>query len=454
MLEFIKRARILFVASILAIAAFTYFVIYKLIQTRLEYSVLEDFMDLGFANRTAIEQAVDGYIQDAESFSNIKTIKNVVVNYKNGLVRPGDLRKHTVEAFKEIAGEYKNLVFVQRVVDGKAAAGYGNDRADWHTTPILPVAGESVRVNMMDWGGKIYAVVYSPIKDGEELLGADNVVFDIAPVAAALSKSNYTVNVLDDAGVTALKGSGTVVITGFDSMLYDCGGYYLFSGAVYQSGYLCVTAQKDFVFKGIRSISLTVLYLIALLFAGLLCALYFFLIKYANDVLHLTEKKREDFQDLAFRDALTGAYTRTFLNFWTKNMFEFDKTYCMVVIDIDNMKYINDTFGHAAGDNMLRSFCSLIRSFVRSGDIVARLGGDEFLIILENADEEAGRRIMQHVEADIDSSLKFDFKVSFSYGLAKADKRSGMKEAVKLADADMYRQKEARKQGGETGAPA
>lgn len=88
-MEFIKRARILFVASILAIAAFTYFVIYKLIQTRLEYSVLEDFMDLGFANRTAIEQAVDGYIQDAESFSNIKTIKNVVVNYKNGLVRPG-----------------------------------------------------------------------------------------------------------------------------------------------------------------------------------------------------------------------------------------------------------------------------------------------------------------------------------------------------------------------------
>ncbi|MEG0546943.1 MAG: GGDEF domain-containing protein, partial [Oscillospiraceae bacterium] len=85
-------------------------------------------------------------------------------------------------------------------------------------------------------------------------------------------------------------------------------------------------------------------------------------------------------------DQMTGVYNRSTAEELIKTILKnSDNTYAMIMLDIDNFKQINDTYGHAYGDDVLRRLAQLLHSFFRQGDIVARMGGDEFLVFMTNA---------------------------------------------------------------------
>ena len=82
-----------------------------------------------------------------------------------------------------------------------------------------------------------------------------------------------------------------------------------------------------------------------------------------------------------YEDALTGAYNR---HFYEDQLIGLYDDFSMVVVDADEFKMINDTYGHEAGDMALRAIVQTIQSFIRSNDIVIRYGGDEFVIVFRN----------------------------------------------------------------------
>ncbi|QSO47430.1 sensor domain-containing protein [Alicyclobacillus mengziensis] len=92
-----------------------------------------------------------------------------------------------------------------------------------------------------------------------------------------------------------------------------------------------------------------------------------------------------DLEHLAFRDTLTDSFSRNFLRMYLsgdwKRRFE---TVALLFIDVDNFKEINDTYGHAAGDEVLCEVVKRLRACVRKSDIVCRFGGDEFVVIIPN----------------------------------------------------------------------
>jgi diguanylate cyclase (GGDEF)-like protein len=116
----------------------------------------------------------------------------------------------------------------------------------------------------------------------------------------------------------------------------------------------------------------------------------------------------------------------------------------LVYIDINNFKQINDTFGHAEGDQVLRTFASLISTASRESDIFARMGGDEFVILFTNTTANATKNNIIRLQLSLDkqnANNKYD--ITFSYGIVVFDpeKHKTTKALLEDSDSQMYQQK-------------
>ena len=121
----------------------------------------------------------------------------------------------------------------------------------------------------------------------------------------------------------------------------------------------------------------------------------------------------------------------------------------LIVLDVDRLKPINDTFGHAAGDQVLKAVVAAITGQVRASDVVGRLGGDEFAVLLWNLSETDARAKAAALEAAIDGlSFVFDSRVvtvGVSAGVAILGKESEAARMLEEADRAMYVRKAQRR---------
>ncbi|HKQ08301.1 MAG TPA: GGDEF domain-containing protein [Blastocatellia bacterium] len=122
---------------------------------------------------------------------------------------------------------------------------------------------------------------------------------------------------------------------------------------------------------------------------------------------------------------------------------------CVVVLDIDNLKPINDSHGHAAGDAAIRAVARTVRSMIRADDLLFRWGGDEFLILFFNLNELEARRRLTDIEVQLALAHvpEADAPVIVSHGLAAFAATDEIERAIDLADGAMYARKQARKAG-------
>jgi diguanylate cyclase (GGDEF)-like protein len=121
----------------------------------------------------------------------------------------------------------------------------------------------------------------------------------------------------------------------------------------------------------------------------------------------------------------------------------------LLVVDVDRLKPINDAFGHAAGDEVLKAIAKTLASQVRASDVVGRLGGDEFAVLLWNLSETDARAKAAALEQAIDR-LHFSFggsavQTGASVGVAILDSHSQTRAALDQADSAMYVRKAQRR---------
>ncbi|RIJ32248.1 GGDEF domain-containing protein [Henriciella algicola] len=161
---------------------------------------------------------------------------------------------------------------------------------------------------------------------------------------------------------------------------------------------------------------------------------------------------------LADRDALCPVFNRrAFVREISREMAlsrRHGSSLCLVYIDLDRFKLVNDRFGHATGDKALKSVCKLINSNIRETDIVGRLGGDEFGVILSHAlrsDGEAKTAELTKLIGDMvitapDGRTGEPVSLGASCGIVQWDGRMGADALIAAADEAMYRSKTVRRQ--------
>jgi diguanylate cyclase (GGDEF)-like protein len=159
------------------------------------------------------------------------------------------------------------------------------------------------------------------------------------------------------------------------------------------------------------------------------------------------------------RDWLTGLYNRRFL---AREMSEdrgahFEFPLCVAVLDLDNFKQINDTFGHPVGDQVLVRLANLMRHAVRPVDVVARSGGEEFTLVLPNTRLNAGTAVSERLRLAIESQSWDDIAVGLtvtaSIGVTGARAQADFDQLVSVADANLYAAKRAGRNRVVTGSP-
>ena len=122
----------------------------------------------------------------------------------------------------------------------------------------------------------------------------------------------------------------------------------------------------------------------------------------------------------------------------------------LLFFDLDGFKDVNDAFGHEVGDKLLVKIASLVKSYLREGDVISRLGGDEFLVLLdENPDEYTLVNIAERIVEGLSETIKIEewlINVGASIGIAKASQSNfNLSEFISNADLAMYRSKLAGK---------
>ena len=174
---------------------------------------------------------------------------------------------------------------------------------------------------------------------------------------------------------------------------------------------------------------------------------------YLRETLPVLHAKRlaENLQKMATRDALTGLHNRRFLessiNALVEGVIRRASSMALLMCDMDFFKTVNDTYGHDAGDIVLKGLAHTLRNCCRSSDLVIRYGGEEFLILLMDCNPEKAMEVAEKIRSTVeDQQFRFEGEslrktVSIGVSLFPGD-TSAFWECLKFSDVAMYQAKE------------
>jgi diguanylate cyclase len=160
----------------------------------------------------------------------------------------------------------------------------------------------------------------------------------------------------------------------------------------------------------------------------------------------MAERRRADsFYERSMKDPLTGAYNRNIIE---KIEDDLRNEYALLLFDLDDFKMINDTYGHDAGDLVLKNLVKTIKDNTRSRDILIRLGGDEFALILPDCTIERVEEISKKIDEAVSREKIYCETETFSYSCSSGVSICGgesFEACLKRADKGLYEKKELRR---------
>ncbi|MCC6916309.1 GGDEF domain-containing protein [Nitrosomonas sp.] len=190
-------------------------------------------------------------------------------------------------------------------------------------------------------------------------------------------------------------------------------------------------------------------------------------LRYSNEIYSAQEQVRqaerqieslklelEQMRELIHYDPMTGAFNRRGLDaIYLREAARADRnenTLCAAVLDLDNFKQINDTYGHQFGDDVLIHLVKVAKRSLRSSDVIARYGGEEFVILLPDTTLESAVWVLQRLQNNFSRKALPDIEgnpvpVTFSGGVAARQFHENQKSLLKRADDVLYQAKKSGK---------
>ena len=171
--------------------------------------------------------------------------------------------------------------------------------------------------------------------------------------------------------------------------------------------------------------------------------------KYIVDIFNGADKLVSDLEKEAIYDPLTKCFNKKEIGIlferFLKESIRYNKPLSIMMLDIDFFKKVNDTYGHLAGDFVLKEVANIIRSTIRNSDICGRFGGEEFVVVLPNTKLNGAMKLAERIRENIQNN-KFIFQnqeipVTISIGITSASKNDSLFSLIERADDALYEAK-------------
>ena len=174
----------------------------------------------------------------------------------------------------------------------------------------------------------------------------------------------------------------------------------------------------------------------------------FFVYSFRSESLNL----QEELAHLANRDFLTNLYNRRYFSELVHKMIRVakkeKKPLTIIMLDIDKFKKVNDTYGHAIGDDVIKALAHTLQENTREEDIVARIGGEEFTIALPNTDKHTAshmaqniRKVVEQQQIQLDNNDTISFTISIGIDSLQHNKDKSLSDILTRADFALYEAK-------------
>ncbi len=188
--------------------------------------------------------------------------------------------------------------------------------------------------------------------------------------------------------------------------------------------------------------------MVTFIILSLILSLIWFFIKYADTQHQIILDKNQQLERTSITDYLTNIYNRMGFMQAAEQPFSgakrYDKSFSLIMLDLDHFKQVNDTHGHETGDRVLQELALLIKSRLRTSDIFGRVGGEEFLIAVVEQSEEGAATVANVLRTAVaDFHFVKDLSLTASFGVAELTDEVSLSALISHADQALYHAKNA-----------
>ncbi len=423
----IKRTLIVMIIVILISLLLTFYGVYLPMKHELESNLQRNFELLAESKVDAFTETINKSLQGAKSLSSRSAIRDKIVAYKAGEVNLDTLKSFTKDKYRDGVLVISDVTHAIRVVDGEIVAEYYGEN---YIDNSISITDESRQLDYFIKlkGDMVCLEVNSPIYFEDEILGRDLLGFCLNDTIEGLNDDDVNVEI---SNLETIGGK----LDNYENLFEDEQNIYyvLQIDTIHE---IVVLRSKKVLYESISHLTQKSTIYLAGGYTGILLVVYIYMVQYAkNQVKHLAID-RDTYKKQADKDALTGASSRAYFDeFIRSHSFE---TGVLIIIDLDDFKKINDTYGHLTGDEVLKGIVNTIKSVIRSDDLLVRYGGDEFILLLRKDDIKGGTEVINRIRDKLAVDRRFGFDVDFSYGMVAVEAMSEIETCLSEADHNMY----------------
>ncbi len=447
-----KRMIMVLTALIVISSAVVFLLIYLPSKAELEKSLMKNFNQLSYIRYTSLQNNMNRGLEGARSLSSRTVIRDVILDYKDGKMNLDNLITVTQSKYEDGAKALEYLLKAERFVDDDLIARYAVNSYDNQPCTVwdrLKANNETSSALCLTDDYK-YFVIRSPILSQEQVIGYDQLTFDLgAQIDTLCTKTIKSELLYHDKFEDLILGANMLQNNNVSSFFYRDGIYY--QAFHLQDDAHFITSQSEiFLLDPVNRFSKRILLAgigVPLAFS---LAVYFFIIRHAKDEVEDSRCTAREAMLEAITDPLTKAGSRRLGEELLSASFErFQKgetSPAILLFDIDFLKEVNDMHGHSTGDKVIRYIAEAVHKSIRSEDILLRWGGDEFVGIFDGLGKQNALSFAQKLLNAV-SSLAIEtetktIRPAISIGISYFEKEDRtFIDAVNRADRAMYQSK-------------